>query len=93
MTSRDLVINALNHEPAERAPRDLWILPEVESARPDELAEMEVRYPKDIIRADFHYPQGKRSKGSPHKAGKYTDAWGWHPTPSRDWVMAGAEVV
>jgi len=82
MTSRDLVVSTLNHEPVARVPRDLWTAPEVETTRADELAEVEVRYPTDMIRADFQYPPGKRSKGRPQRAGKFIDAWGctWRVT-------------
>lgn len=76
MTSRDLVLRTLNHEPVDRAPRDLWYLPGVETLRADEVAEIEVRYPKDIVQPDFTYPAGKRSKGKPHRVGQHTDAWG-----------------
>jgi uroporphyrinogen decarboxylase len=82
MTSRDLVLRTLNQQPVDRAPRDLWYSPEVEALRADELAEMEIRYPKDIVRPDFKYPPGKRADGKPHRVGQYTDAWGctWHVT-------------
>jgi uroporphyrinogen decarboxylase len=76
MTSRDLVLRTLNHEPVDRAPRDLWYLPGVETLLPDEVAEIEVRYPKDIVPPDFKYPPGRCSKGKPHRVGQYTDAWG-----------------
>lgn len=75
-TSRDLVIKTLNHQPVDRAPRDLWCSPTLEAALADELAEMNVRYPPDIAPPDFKYPPGKRSKGKPHRVGDYTDAWG-----------------
>ena len=80
MTSRELVIRALNHEPVERAPRDLWYLPGVRMLRADEIAEMELRYPRDIVPADFQYPAGERAQGKPCEVGQYTDAWGctWH---------------
>lgn len=80
MTSRELVIRTLNHEPAPRAPRDLWYLPGVEMAQPDELAEIELRFPRDISPPDFKYPAGERSQGRPFRVGKNTDAWGctWH---------------
>lgn len=75
MTSRDLVIRTLNHEPVDRVPRDVWCSPGVEMFRADEMAELEVRYPRDIVRPDFKYPPGKRSKGKPFRVGRYTDAW------------------
>jgi len=76
MTSRDLVINALNHEPVDRIPRDLWVTPVVARSRRDELAEMETRFPGDIVRPDFKVPSSKRSKGKPSRKGTHTDAWG-----------------
>ncbi len=80
MTSRELVIRTLNHEPVPRTPRDLWYLPGVEMAQPDELAEIELRFPRDISQPDFKYPVGERSQGRPFRVGKNTDAWGctWH---------------
>lgn len=82
MTSRDLVVSTLNHEPVERVPRDLWCSPPVETLREDEAAEIEVRYPRDITQPDFKYPPGKRAKGKPYRVGHYTDAWGctWQVT-------------
>jgi len=80
MTSRDLVIKTLNHQPADRVPRDLWPAPAVELFRGDELAEINVRFPPDIIQPDFKYPPGQRAKGKPYRVGQYTDAFGctWH---------------
>jgi uroporphyrinogen decarboxylase len=82
MTSRELVLRTLNHEPVDRAPRDLWYGPGVETLRADEVAEIEVRYPRDIVPPDFKYPPGKRAKGKPYRVGQYTDAWGctWQVT-------------
>lgn len=76
MNSRELVLSTLNHEPVDRTPRDLWYLAGVEHLRRDDVAEIEVRYPRDIVPPDFTYPPGKRSKGKPHRVGQYTDAWG-----------------
>jgi len=74
------VIAALNHEPGDRVPRDLWIMPGVATSRADEVAELRLRYPGDIAEPDFAYPPGKRAKGKPYKVGHHTDAWGctWH---------------
>ncbi len=76
MTSRDLVVATLNHEPAGRAPRDLQYAAAVETSRAHDVAEIEIRYPRDIAPAEFTYPAGKRSKGKPLRVGQYTDAWG-----------------
>ena len=40
MTSRELVVKTLNHEPAPRVPRDLWISAVEDVARTEELAEI-----------------------------------------------------
>jgi uroporphyrinogen decarboxylase len=80
MTSRELVIKTLNHEPIPRVPRDLWVSFGEDSMRADEVAEMNVRYPSDILAVEPAPLHGKRSQGKPGKAGESTDAWGcvWH---------------
>jgi hypothetical protein len=75
-TARDRVLQTLRHEATDRAPRDLWVAPGVEMLRSDELAEMQFRYPSDLVRPDFRPPRGARSKGTPCDAGEYIDAWG-----------------
>lgn len=83
-TARDRVLSALHHQPVDRPPRDLWPTPAVECFRPDELAEIRLRYPPDIVFPDFQYSRGQRSKGNPLEPGPWTDAWGcvWN-TPQR----------
>jgi uroporphyrinogen decarboxylase len=76
MTSRDRVIRTLNHQAVDRAPRDLWLLDGVRTDRADELAEITVRFPSDIIQVDCHGSHAKRSKGATPRAGRHTDAWG-----------------
>ena len=76
MTSRKLVIKTLNHEPVPRVPRDLWVPFGEDSLRADELAEMDVRYPSDILTVESAPSHGKHSHGKPGKAGEATDAWG-----------------
>ena len=76
MISRDRVIRTLNHQSIDRAPRDLWLLPGMEAGRPDDVAEINVRFPSDILHLETKWPAGKRSKGHRQKAGSHTDAWG-----------------
>jgi len=76
ITSRDRVIRTLHHEPVDRAPRDLWATPAVETLRGDELSEMNFRYPSDILRPDFRYARGHRAMGAPYEVGQYADEWG-----------------
>ena len=76
MTPRDRVIRTLLHEPVDRAPRDLWIVPGVETHRGDELGEIQFRYPNGIALPEFKLPRALRARGTPGGAGDYTDAWG-----------------
>ncbi|MGD0897314.1 MAG: uroporphyrinogen decarboxylase family protein [Thermoguttaceae bacterium] len=80
MIPRERVLRALNHQPVDRAPRDLWLLPGVEADHADDVAELQVRFPSDILHLDTKWPVGKRTKGVANRSGHYTDAWGctWH---------------
>ncbi len=48
----------------------------METVRPDDVAEMHVRFPSDMLHLETKWPAGKRSKGHAQKAGPRTDAWG-----------------
>jgi uroporphyrinogen decarboxylase len=80
MTSRELVIRTLNHEPTVRTPRDLWIADGMETTHCDAVAEMALRFPGDIIQPDIAPSYGKRARGKANQQGQYTDSWGctWH---------------
>lgn len=80
MIARERVLAALKHEPIDRTPRDLAVDPAVGRDRPDEVAEILLRFPPDVERADYRYPWGDRSRGRPPEKGDFTDAWGcvWH---------------
>ncbi len=80
MTSRELVVKTLNHEPVPRVPRDLWLPAGEDSSRAEEVAEMNLRYPSDIVQPEVGLPHGKKSQAKTGKGGDYTDAWGcvWH---------------
>jgi uroporphyrinogen decarboxylase len=80
MTSRELVVKTLNHEPIPRIPRDLWVSAGRSAASADELAEMNVRYPSDIVAIEAAPLQGKKHPAKGEKSGDFTDAWGcqWH---------------
>jgi uroporphyrinogen decarboxylase len=76
MTSRELVIKTLNHEPVPRIPRDLWLPVAEEVLRPDEVSEINLRYPGDIVHPEVAPVQGKKTQAKPNKSGEFTDAWG-----------------
>jgi len=76
MISRDRVIRTLNHRSIDRAPRDLWLSPGLEACRGDDVAEINVRFPSDVLHVEAKSPAGARGKGQNQKAGSHTDAWG-----------------
>jgi hypothetical protein len=76
MISRDRVIRTLNHQSIDRAPRDLWLLPGVETCRPDDVAEINARFPADVLHLYPKWSGGGRGKGPSSKADTHTDAWG-----------------
>jgi uroporphyrinogen decarboxylase len=84
MTSRELVIRTLNHEAVPRVPRDLWVTPDQDSPRADEIAEMNLRYPSDILKAEVAPTTVKKLSAKASKSGDYADAWGcvWSGAPS-----------
>jgi uroporphyrinogen decarboxylase len=80
MIPRDRVIRTLNHQPIDRAPRDLWLGSGVDAAHPDEVAEINVRFPSDFLHIDPSVETvrgpSKRQKVNDHKEGIVVDAWG-----------------
>ena len=87
MISRERVIRTLNHQPIDRAPRDLWIAAGIEEARPDDVAEVNVRFPSDFlhvtISVDAASNPSKRHKVNNQKEGVFADSWGcvWKTGP------------
>jgi uroporphyrinogen decarboxylase len=75
MTSRELVIRTLNHQPVPRIPRDLWIRGGDDAFQGDEVAEIRIRYPNDIVTPELP-SHGRRSHAKASKTGEHTDAWG-----------------
>ena len=80
MTSRETVIKTLNHESVAHAPRDLWLPGGEASVCADELAEIRLRYPSDIVHLGATEPAVKRASTKAAKGGDHTDHWGcvWH---------------
>jgi len=76
MTSRELVIRTLNRQPVARAPRDLWLAPGVQAARPDEVAEINARFPSDFAAPEFKPLPSGRAADKPASEDEYADAWG-----------------
>ncbi|MBN2580295.1 MAG: hypothetical protein JXB10_15000 [Pirellulales bacterium] len=83
MNSREVVIRTLNHQPVPRVPRDLWIAPGLEAGNAEAVAEIQIRFPSDLIAPEISPPPVRRSAGKSSKSNEFTDAWdcAWE-TPS-----------
>ena len=76
MTSRDLVKRALEFRSPERVPRQLWTLPWAAEHHPEQLAEIQRRFPDDIVGAPACLRRQPRKQGSMYVVGAYVDEWG-----------------
>ncbi len=87
MTSRDLVLQTLNQSPVPRVPRDIWYSPDAQEQRPDEVRELALRFPSDIVWVQAKAAGGRRTAG---RLGTEAapDAWGcvWGPGPRAPFV-------
>ncbi len=76
MLSRERVIRTLNHQPVDRAPRDLWSTPHTWMFRQDEMDRLMAVYPLDFAGPRCRYGPALRARGEVAQPGQYTDAWG-----------------
>ena len=76
MISRERVIKTLNHQPVDRAPRDLWTTPHTYMFRRAELDRLLKAYEWDFAGPKYSYGPAPRRKGEEAQVGSYTDAWG-----------------
>jgi uroporphyrinogen decarboxylase len=76
VTSRELVIDALELRDPPRVPRQLWLLPWAEMTYPAELAGIRARFPDDIVTSPPFLREPLRTVGEEHGPGAYVDEWG-----------------
>jgi hypothetical protein len=76
MTSRELVIDALEFRSPERIPRQLWVLPWAERTWPAELAAIRKKYPDDIVQSPGFLTEPLKTSGDEYAPGVYVDEWG-----------------
>lgn len=76
MTGRERVRAAVTFHTPDRPPRDLWALPYISLARPDELKAVQERFPMDIGRPETSPAASDDDLVKLSKPGRYTDAWG-----------------
>ncbi len=84
-TSREIVKRCITFNNPERMPRDLWVLPWMETNHPEMLQKVRDTYPSDIAwlpgNSNFSwvssvYNVSPKLKGNPYKVGEYIDEWG-----------------
>jgi uroporphyrinogen decarboxylase len=76
MNSREVVIRTLNQQPVPRVARDLWIAPGLEAANAEAVAEIQLRFPGDIVAPEIVVPPVRRVPGRSLKSGEHADVWG-----------------
>ena len=76
MTSRELVVDALELRDPPRVPRQLWLLPWAEMTYPAELAAIRARFPDDIVTSPGFLREPLRTSGREYGPGAYVDEWG-----------------
>ncbi|MCL1857055.1 MAG: methyltransferase [Kiritimatiellaeota bacterium] len=76
MTSRELVQRTLRFESPERLPRQLWSLPWAQRHLASAIAEIQSRWPDDIVGAPWVYEPSSVSAGDMYGVGQYVDPWG-----------------
>ncbi len=80
LTGRERMVKAMNFEPTDRAPMDLWKLYGILMLRKDEFDKMNERFDFDVVRPPFKAGEARKAKGTYCEVGEYVDAWGsvWH---------------
>jgi hypothetical protein len=76
MTSRELVISTLKFSSPPRVPRQLWLLPWAADHFPRELAEIQKKFPDDIVNCPAFFKTTPQRRGSEYLPGIYVDEWG-----------------
>jgi hypothetical protein len=88
MTSRELVIDALEFRSPARVPRQLWVLPWAERTWPAELAAIRAEYPDDIVQSPAFLKEPLRTAGDEYAPGVFVDEWGCR-FENKQWGIIG----
>ncbi len=76
MTSRELVKRTLEFSSPPRIPRQLWLLPWASDHYPAELAQIQKRFPDDLLTSPSFYKETPKTVGDEYSPGTYIDEWG-----------------
>jgi len=75
-TSRDIVKQTLEFQGPGRVPRQLWVLPWAQDRFPEDLDNIQTKYPDDIITAPGFLVETPVTLGRQYDIGTYVDEWG-----------------
>ncbi|MCG8604541.1 methyltransferase [bacterium] len=75
-TSRELVRNCVKFDSPERIPRDLWVLPWASQHFPEEVMQLQTRFPSDFTKPAEVYSPSAVVEGGRYTAGRHVDEWG-----------------
>ncbi len=76
VTPRELVKRSLELCSPPRIPRQLWLLPWAIDHYPKEVAEIQARFPDDIVTSPPFYKEALRTSGEEYAPGIFVDEWG-----------------
>lgn len=76
LTSRERVKRCLTFQTPDHVPRQLWVLPWASQRYPDEIQELNRRFPSDIGGPPNVFKPSPREKGDWFRCGTYVDPWG-----------------
>ncbi len=76
LSSRELVVSALELQSPHRTPRQLWTLPWAERNYPSELAAIQLKYPDDILKCPPFLKKPLKTSGDEYSPGLFVDEWG-----------------
>lgn len=76
MTGRERVLRALNFEPTDRVPMDIWVLPAARLAHGEAFAQLQKRYEERIDIMSFVGPFDHGFTPEYYTVGTFTDPWG-----------------
>ena len=76
MTSRELVLRALEFEGPARIPRQMWLLPWATRHYEDHVKRIQARFPDDLVVSACFCRDQIPGHGDPYEVGTYVDEWG-----------------
>jgi hypothetical protein len=76
MTSRELVQKTLKFQSPPRIPRQLWLLPWATENHPQQVIEIQNKFPDDIVSSPAFLKEKPKTVGDPYLPGVFVDEWG-----------------